>query len=140
MPHSVAKMRAPLYHHGPHAQMYGMTRRLRFELILGSIWLGIGLFLMPALVYWVGVTLLGPYGEGAGLGTFYGDFFGDLASASARAWTVALGPLVLISLLRLIFLRRPGTDVADEIDAAPRQSKPAAAVENRRVEPRVSLD
>lgn len=120
-----------------------MTRRLRFELIFGSIWLAVGLFLLPALVYWVGTTLLGPYGEGAGVGTFYGDFFGDLASASGRAWTLAVGPLVLVSLLRLIFLRR-SADEADEGDAAPRQPRPAIPADDRsgrrRVEPRVSLD
>lgn len=124
-----------------------MTRPLRFELIFGSIWLAVGLFVMPALVYWVGLALLGPYGGGGGsgngLGTFYGDFFGDLASASGRAWTLALGPLALVSLLRLIFLPRPASDEADN-DAALRQSYPEAPAEKRpggrRVEPRVSLD
>jgi hypothetical protein len=127
------------------------THRLRFELIFGSLLLAAGLFVMPALVYWVGTALLGPYGEGAGAGTFYGDFFGDLASGSGRAWTLALGPLVLISMLRLIFLRRPAPDEADqsaEPDAAPRPVRPAASSAkpantkpaNRRVEPRVTLD
>lgn len=117
--------------------------RLRHNLLLGSIWLAVGLFVMPALVYWVGIALLGPYGDGAGIGTFYGNFFADLASGSARAWTLALGPVLLASLLRLIFLRRPTADEPEQ-EAAPRQPRPAASSadhsSNRRVEPRVTLD
>lgn len=130
--------------------------RLRFELILGSVLLAIGFFAMPALVYWVGTALLGPYGDAANLGIFYGDFFGDLASGSGRAWTLAVGPAVLISLLRLIFLRRPALDQPatdqPESGVASRQSRPASSErppeahrsghrpEKRRVEPRVSPD
>ena len=117
--------------------------RLRFELIFGSLWLAAGLFAMPALVYWVGASLLGPYADGAGIGTFYGNFFGDLASGSIRAWTLALGPLVLVYLLRLVFLRRPEPAASDDEDAAPRQPASKAAAgrpDRRRVEPRVSLD
>ena len=82
-------------------------------------------------------------GQGAGLGTFYGDLFGDLAAGSVRAWAVAVGPLVLISLLRLIFLRKridsepAGTD--EDRPSPPRQKHPTPA-DPRRVEPRVSLD
>ncbi len=39
-----------------------------------------------------------------GLSTFYSDFFGDLADGAGRAWTIALGPLVLIYLVRAIFI------------------------------------
>jgi hypothetical protein len=109
---------------------------------LGSIWLAFGLFGMPALVYWVGVALLGPYGDNANAGVFYANFFADLAAGSARAWTLALGPAVLISLLRLIFLRRPAPSIETQPvpDAATRQARPAAASAHRRVEPRVTLD
>lgn len=113
--------------------------RLRFELIFGSILLGFGLFALPGIIYWVGTALLGPYAEGAGAGTFYGDFFGDLATGSMRAWMLALGPLALISLIRLIFLRRP-TDAGATADVAAPQPRPAPQPEHRRVEPRVSLD
>ena len=83
------------------------TPRLRFELIFASIWLAVGLFVLPAPIFAVGGALLGPYGENGGrLGRFYGDFFGDLAEPSVRAWAIALGPLVLISLLRLVFAGR----------------------------------
>lgn len=112
--------------------------RLRFELILGSALLAIGLFALPAAVFYVGSGLLGPYGEKAGVGTFYADFFGDLASASGRAWALALGPLVLVSWVRLLFMRRPVAPSEDE--APPPRVRPASEAASRRVEPRVSLE
>ena len=117
--------------------------RTRFELIFASIWLAVGLFLLPALIFWVGVVVLGPYGEGqgAGMGTFYGDFFGDLAQGEVRAWVLALGPLVLITLLRAIFWgtrpRPEGPDIPDVRSPIPASARPAEA---RRVEPRISSD
>jgi hypothetical protein len=112
--------------------------RLRFELIIGSILLAFGLFILPGLVFWVGSTLLGPYGKEAGIGTFYGDFFGDLASGAGRPWALALGPLIIIGLIRLLFLRR-SAPIPHE-DAALPQRSTRSATDSRRVEPRVSLD
>lgn len=129
------------------------TRRLRFELIFASLWLAFGLFVLPALIYGVGTALLGPYGpaEGpsAGLSTFYIDFFGDLADTSGRAWAIALGPLLLIYLLRAIFIgvkpgeRQPLDD--DEEPSPPRRAAPKKegkrpAGRAPRVEPRMGND
>ncbi|NLG76384.1 MAG: hypothetical protein GX535_09110 [Xanthomonadaceae bacterium] len=114
-------------------------RRVRFEIVFASIWLGIGLFVLPALIYVVGILLLGPYGEGSGLGRFYADFFGDLVEPSARAWSLALGPLVLISLLRLLFLDIRAHPSDEDVEPEGR-SPPAAARGQPRVEPRVSLE
>ena len=115
-------------------------RRARFEAIFASIWLAVGLFVAPATIFAVGGSLLGPYGDNGGLGRFYGDFFGDLAEPSVRAWTIALGPLVLISLLRLVFAgagRGPAESQAPaHHPVAPRRS----AEEARRVEPRVGTE
>jgi hypothetical protein len=117
------------------------THRLRFELIFGSVLLAFGLFAVPAVVYLVGIKLLGPYGEGAGLGTFYVNFFADLASGIGRAWNLALGPLVAVSLVRLLFLkRRPADEEGDGESAAPRQAAAPRAAGNRRKEPSVNLD
>jgi hypothetical protein len=115
-------------------------RRARFELIFASIWLAVGLFLLPAAIYSVGGALLGPYGENPRLGRFYGDFFGDLAEPSVRAWALALGPLILVSLLRLVFAgagRGPEPPQALQEEPAPHRR---GSEESRRVEPRVSAD
>lgn len=114
-------------------------RRARFELIFATIWLAVGLIVMPATIFAIGGALLGPYGDTGRLGRFYGDFLGDLAEPSVRAWAIALGPLVLISLLRLVFAgagRGPPSP-----DSAPERPAPRKATdEARRVEPRVSTD
>ena len=127
------------------------SHRLRFELIFASLWLAFGLFLLPALIFWVGNALLGAYGENAGLSRFYIDFYGDLADASGRAWTIALGPLLLIYLLRAIFIGVKSEPVArddaeEEIPSPPRRApvkkEPAkkAATRGPRVEPRMGGD
>jgi hypothetical protein len=111
---------------------------MRFELIFGSIWLGVGLFLLPAIIFWVGLTMLGPYGQGqgAGMGTFYGDFYGDLAQGEFRAWALALCPLVVVSLIRAVFIgTRPKPAIPEPHEPPP--VRPATTAEPRRVEPRV---
>jgi len=117
-------------------------RRTRFELIFAGVWLAVGLLLLPALIFSVGGSLLGPYGDNGGLGRFYGDFLGDLAEPSVRAWAIALGPLALISILRLIFV---GAERGPEKPRDPDEDRPApsrrhGADDHRRVEPRVSGD
>src|SRR5262245_16543414 len=115
-------------------------RRARFEAIFASIWLAIGLFVLPAAIFSVGGALLGPYADNRGLGRFYGDFFGDLAEPSIRAWAIALGPLALISVLRLIFAgagREPAPPAASQDSAVPPRR---SAEDARRVEPHVSAE
>jgi len=114
-------------------------RRARFELIFAGIWLAVGLLLLPAIIFFVGGSLLGPYGDNGRLGRFYGDFLGDLAEPSVRAWAIALGPLVLISTLRLIFVGagRPAQPDEEERPVPPRRH---VTDDHRRVEPRVSGD
>jgi hypothetical protein len=115
-------------------------RRLRFELVFASICIAFGLFVLPALIYVVGILLLGPYGDGEGLGRFYADYFRDLAEPSARVWTLVLGPWVLLSLLRLLLVRRrPAPPVDEEPAASPPPASAPRTQERRRVEPRVSL-
>ncbi|MFO7305145.1 MAG: hypothetical protein C0P74_006460 [Gammaproteobacteria bacterium] len=119
-------------------------QRLRFELAFASVWLAIGLFALPALIYVVGILMLGPYGEGWGLGRFYTDFFKDLAGLSPRAWSIALGPLILITVLRLLFfdVRAPREDRSAASPPAPRTQRPASRAPRgpSRVEPRISLE
>ena len=131
------------------------TRRLRFELIFASLWLAFGLFVLPALIYGVGAALLGPYGpseeRSGALSTFYVDFFGDLADTSGRAWTIALGPLLLIYLLRAIFIgvkpdqvERRALDEEEEPPpprrAPPKKETKRPAGRAPRVEPRMGND
>ena len=115
--------------------------RARFELIFASVWLAVGFFILPAVIYLVGTLLLGPYGtteaDGGGLGSFYGDFFSDLVEPAGRAWVLALAPLAVISLLRLLFLNFSNKDPEDAPAERPESDIPAQRRARERVEPRV---
>ncbi len=120
--------------------------RWGFELILLSAALAVGLLVLPALIYGVGLALLGAYGQGGGLSEFYGDFFADLATPVGRAWLLACGPALMLYLVRLIFLgARRGTDRTDQdppIRTTHERAQPSSRrpQEHTRVEPRVTLD
>jgi hypothetical protein len=80
----------------------------RRELIILAAALLWGLVPMPLLIWVAGNRVLGPYAHGqnthAGPFALLADFFVGLAHGSAVFWAVALGPAVLLVLLRL-FLR-----------------------------------
>jgi hypothetical protein len=132
------------------------SRRVGVEILLASILLAFGLFALPALIYLVGATLLGPYIEGDapsnGVALFYRNFFADLAAPSGRAWLIALGPLLVIGLFRLAFLGQRSTPRAraPRDEPAPKRAAPAARAgtrapqpkgrNGRRVEPRIGGD
>ncbi len=78
--------------------------RWRKELILTGVCVGFGLIVLPALIYLVGVQLLGAYGGGPHIGSFYGDFFRNLIVGNGRTWFLVVGPYLLLLLLRLIFI------------------------------------
>lgn len=99
----------------------------RRELLLFAGLAGFGLLVLPALVYLVGVVLLGEYAPGATVGTFYADLYAELAAPALWAWLLVLGPWLGIQWLRLLWLpfrtllrRRPAvaTDGAEHPDGA----------------------
>lgn len=88
----------------------GTWRRIpwavRRELIVYGIAVLCGLLLMPFLIWYAGNRVLGPYTHGqnphAGPLALLQDYFTGLVHGSAVFWMVALGPALLIVLLRLI--------------------------------------
>lgn len=132
-------------------------RGIRFEILLGSVLLAFGLFALPGLIYLVGVTLLGPYletGSTDSIALFYSNFFADLAALSGRAWSIALGPLLVIALFRLAFIGHRNAEAEPPAreappprrqapvarPAPPRSNKAPAGRGGRRVEPRIGGD
>lgn len=91
----------------------------RRELLLFACLVGFGLLVLPALVYVVGVFLLGEYRPDASVATFYRDFYAELAAPALWAWLLVLGPWLGIQWLRLSWLpfrallRRPGGDAPE---------------------------
>jgi hypothetical protein len=71
--------------------------------------LGLGVVVLPWVVYVTGHALFGPYANG-GPGRFFADFLGDLAHLRAHALTIALGPLLAVAVWRLLARLGPGPD------------------------------
>jgi thiamine transporter ThiT len=61
----------------------------------------VGVLVLPLLVYFTGISILGPYAKG-GPGAFMSDFVGDLAHLRWFSWSLALGPLVIVALWRVV--------------------------------------
>jgi hypothetical protein len=115
--HPVCPHRSPIF--------TPMNRTIKFELIFAALTIGLSLIVLPAAIYWSGVLVLEPYAGGPQVGAFYGDFYRFLGAGSAAAWLLALGPYVLLLLLRILFSARgarAGDD--DEPTAAPRRTEP----------------
>jgi hypothetical protein len=81
----------------------GLTRAQR-ELIAFVAALGVGLLVMPFLIWLAGNRVLGPYVHGdnprAGPWSLFADYVVGLAHGSAVFWAVALGPAALLYLVR----------------------------------------
>lgn len=58
-------------------------------------------FVLPALVYYTGLTTLGPYSRG-GLEVFLRDYVADLARLRPAAWVLLLGPVVMAAAWRAL--------------------------------------
>lgn len=62
--------------------------------------------MVPLLIWFVGNRVLGPYTHGSGVrgGPFalLADFFVGLGHGAITYWLVALGPAVMIALVRLL--------------------------------------
>ncbi len=84
---------------------YGALPRAQRELVIFGLALLWGLIVMPFLIWFAGSRVLGPYthGQNAHAGPFalVADFFVGLVHGSAVFWAVALGPAVLLLLIRL---------------------------------------
>jgi hypothetical protein len=85
---------------------YVALPRARRELLILAAALLWGLVAMPLLIWVAGSRVLGPYTQGqnthAGPFALLTDFFIGLAHGSAVFWVVALGPVALLVLLRLL--------------------------------------
>ena len=71
------------------------------ELLVAAIGLGLGVVLMPVLIFYAGVAALGRF-DGASLGHLYSSLFEGLREASVASWVVFLGPYGLYLLFRAL--------------------------------------
>ena len=80
----------------------------RRELVIYGAALLFGIVLMPFLIWFGGSRVLGPYTHGqnphAGPASLFADFVLGLVHGSAVFWAVALGPALVLLLIR-VFVR-----------------------------------
>jgi hypothetical protein len=83
-----------------------LPARVRRELIIYGVLLLFGLIAVPLLIWTAGNRWLGPYTHEqnlhAGPLALLQDYFLGLLHGSAVFWAVALGPAVLVMLVRLL--------------------------------------
>jgi len=78
---------------------YRGTSGLLRELLLLAASIGVGVIVMPCLIFAVGRAALGPYAHGS-VFALWRDFMIGLISGSQAVWFIALGPYLLVWLLR----------------------------------------
>lgn len=71
------------------------------EFMLFAAALFVGLVVIPLGVFFVGGAVLGTYGTGGTLWTFWGDYLAGLGTASLAHWLLVLGPYVLLGIVRV---------------------------------------
>jgi hypothetical protein len=121
------------------SRSWTVRSRMSRELIIFGGALLIGLIGVPLAIWFVGNRILGPYTHGtnthAGPMALLGDFFVGLGHGAISYWVVALGPAVIILLVRIAWAFIPPRP------PVPRASVPRPSVKsNRRIEPTVSKD
>jgi hypothetical protein len=79
----------------------GLLGTLRREVILLAGGLAFGMLAVPPLLWLAGTRELGPY-AGGGVPSIVANFFRGLASGSFGFWIVAVGPYLMLTLLRAL--------------------------------------
>jgi hypothetical protein len=108
--------------------------RLQRELMFIGVAVVFGFVVMPAIIFALGTGVMGKYAGGNSVISLYTNFYKALGQGWLSFWIVALGPFVLISLLRLLIAMLFGGS-ADEADtetrAPPKRRAPQVSDETR---------
>jgi len=83
----------------PLLRRFGLASPWAAELAAALLGLLIGAALLPVLIFYAGVSVLGRY-EGASLGHLFSSLYAGLRQGSFASWAVLLGPYGLYLLFR----------------------------------------
>jgi len=81
-----------------------MTIRWKKEGILAVIWLGFGLLILPAAIYFVGQQIVGEYEAEGGLRHLTTAIWSGLLRGQVGSWILVLSPYLVIQLMRVVGL------------------------------------
>jgi hypothetical protein len=79
----------------------------RKELITAMLLLAFGIALLPALIYFVGTTVVGPFEDAYGLAGLYTNLLQALVEPQVAAWLLVVSPYLVVQLLRAVIALRP---------------------------------
>ena len=82
---------------------YFSQSRPKFEALTFGLTLLVGLFIMPALIFFAGRYALMAYVHG-GVFALYFDFYKGLVELRPSCWIVAAGPFVVLTMFRVFRL------------------------------------
>ena len=74
----------------------------RYELVLLAACLGLGAFILPFAVYFVGVLIFGEFGSG-GLMDFYASVQFNIWTLNPVVWFLVLSPYLVVQTIRLTY-------------------------------------
>ena len=90
------------------------NKKLRKEIILFIVFLLLGLFLLPFLIYLIGYMVFGDY-AGGGFTDLYKDLYIRISRIDPVAWFIILSPyLIWISLRQTLSLYRKRKNYQDK--------------------------
>jgi hypothetical protein len=73
----------------------------RREILIATVMLAFGLFVLPMAIYAVGVRVIGEYGGEGGLLDLAESIWTDLLGLAPWAWILVLSPYVVVQAVRL---------------------------------------
>lgn len=82
----------------PHDGSVANPRNDKYWLLAALVF---GLLALPWLVHQTGLRVFGPYAAGAA-GAFFSDFVRGLGDFRWYSWSLALGPLALVAIWRVV--------------------------------------
>jgi hypothetical protein len=98
------------------------TDAWRRELLIAVVSFGLGVFVLPIAIYWVGQRIIGEYAPEAGVLALAERIWSDLLALSPGAWALVASPYVIIQLVRLVArVRRLGMVVKPVTDSQQRR-------------------
>ena len=98
--------------------------KLARESLLAIGLIAVGLIVLPAIVYFVGQRVIGPYSDG--IGGLYAALGDALITGNVFAWILVLSPYLCILLIRCFWWLRPPRKTVNQLtnpDGASAQTK-----------------
>jgi hypothetical protein len=72
------------------------------EILIAALFFGVGFFVLPLAIYWVGQTLVGEYAADAGPLSLAEQIWSDVLGLKPTAWMLVFSPYIVLQLGRLV--------------------------------------